>query len=174
MSEFQNVVSYYSKAYVSSSGSIDQDIQSAGADVNMILSPDAGATDVTTLANSNTIQGNLNGGNFVLQEVGFYLFQFVFTFSGAASNNYIVTAFKNEVEIDASQVKFTTRGSGVKWEVAMTFLVDAGYNEYEQPAAQLNKGLMRSTNTIQFKCQNSGGAGDLTIDNGIYNILKIN
>ena len=174
MSVFQNVVSYYSKAYVSSTGSLDQDIQSAGANVDMIFSPSTDATDITTLANSNTIQGNLNGGNFVLQEVGFYLFQFVFTFSGAASNNYIVTAFKNDVEIDASQVQFTTRGSGVQWEVAMTFLVDAGYNEYEQPAAQMNKGLMRSTNLIQFKCQNSGGAGDLTIENGLYNILKIN
>ena len=104
MSVFQNVVSYYSKAYVSSTGSLDQDIQSAGANVDMIFSPSTDATDITTLANSNTIQGNLNGGNFVLQEVGFYLFQFVFTFSGAASNNYIVTAFKNDVEIDASQV----------------------------------------------------------------------
>jgi len=170
--QFENVVTYYNKSFVGTTP-ITQTITSSATYINMTLSPDTTGTDITESANSDTINDFLNDGKFILQEVGYYLFQFVFTVSGSASNNYIIRATKNEVEIDATQVQFTTRGTNVQWEVAMCFIVDAGYNEYDQPLAQMNKGLMRSTNTIQLQCQNVGGTGNLNLENGLYNITKI-
>ena len=162
--QFENVVTYYNKSFVGTTP-ITQTITSSATYVNMTLSPDTNETDIIESANSDTINDFLNDG--------YYLFQFVLTVSGSASNNYIIRATKNEVEIDATQVQFTTRGTNVQWEVAMCFIVDAGYNEYDQPLAQMNKGLMRSTNTIQLQCQNVGGTGNLNLENGLYNITKI-
>jgi len=134
------------------------------------MSPDVANTDITHLVKEGTIKADWYKGQFLMNELGVYFFNLNFTFSGSASANYKIRAILNDTTlIKPSETQFTTRGSNVRWEVGMTFLIDLGYNV----DTNINSGLYSSKNTITMQFQNVGGSGNLSLENGLYNVMKI-
>ena len=165
--EFQNQVTALAYAYINANV-IEQGITSSETWVDMKLSESVGESDITKNVRIGSIGTDLYTGKFETTTVGIYFFQLGFSFMGSASSNYKIRALLNDNPITQSIKQFTTRGTNVMWEVGMTFIVECGY----LPNAT-NTGLYSSKNEIQLQCQNVGGTGDLKIQNGLYNVMKI-
>ena len=167
MGEFTNLVTYDSRAY-DNTLSLIMDITTPATYYAMKLSSDAEETDITTIVKAGSINTKLMEGKYMIDEVGKYFCGFNFTFSGSASANYKIRAVLNEVEIPQSVCQFTTRGSNVRWEVGMTFIVDIGYK-----ITSTNTGLYSSKNELILEYKNVLGTGNLNFVNGIFSVLKI-
>ena len=167
MGEFTNVVSYLCKAY-NQTDEIVQSVTSSATWYTMKLSDDPEEADITKIAEVGSLGTDLYSGKFIASQLGIYFFNLGFSFMGSASANYKIRATLNGTQIDQSVSQFTTRGSNVRWEVGMTFLVDLGYR-----AGTETTGLYSSKNSIEIEYQNVLGEGDLDLVNGIYNVMKI-
>jgi len=167
MGEFSNVVTYLCQAYDQPDG-ISLVVSNEDTWYNMKLSGLPSETDITTIEQKGSIGSSLYSGRFLVSQLGVYLFNLGFSFSGSASANYKIRATLNGTEIEQSVCQFTTRGTNVRWEVGMTFLIDIGYN-----VTSNTSGLYSSDNGIVIQYKNVNGEGDMTLENGIYNVMKI-
>tara|TARA_R100000664_G_scaffold11064_1_gene18094 strand:+ start:14277 stop:14783 length:507 start_codon:yes stop_codon:yes gene_type:complete len=167
MGEFNNVVSYVCKAY-NQTTEIVQSVSDQATWYRMRLSDDPEEADITKIVEKGSIGTDLYGGKFIVSQLGVYFFNLGFSFMGSASANYKIRATLNGTQIDQSVCQFTTRGTNVRWEVGMTFLVDLGYRSGTETS-----GLYSSKNDIEIGYQNVLGEGDLDLVNGIYNVMKI-
>ena len=117
---------------------------------------------------TDTINVDFDAKEIVFSAIGKYLIQFVYTFTGGASVEYSMKATLNEVDIDASIITFSTRGTSVQWEVANTFMIDCAYLP---PTA--NSSFGSSKNILKFFVKNNNGLNSLKMTNLLYNIIKI-
>ena len=171
MGEFTNHISILSYAFTQEEG-IEQEVDASATYYDMKMSNDAEELDITKTFTTNTgIGTNLPAGKFFTNVVGTYFFNLGFTFTGVASAKYKIRATLNSVEIDQSVIEFTTRGTGVMWEVGMTFLVKCDYDPNLTPTR--TNGLYSSKNTIVIQYQNVAGEGNLQMVNGLWNVTKI-
>jgi len=108
-------------------------------------------------------------GSFRTTEVGTYLFQFQFTFAGD-TDPYKIRVLQNNIDLVYPTIEFTTRGADTNWEVANSFLVKCDYTPLSDGGAD---GLLSSKNTFQFQAKNTVATDSLFLENGIYNIIKI-
>ena len=167
MGEFNNVVSYLCLAY-NQTDEIVQSVTSSATWYTMKLSDAPEQAAITKIAEVGSIGTDLYIGKFIASQLGVYFFNLGFSFMGSASANYKIRATLNGKQIDQSVCQFTTRGTNVRWEVGMTFLVDLGYRSGTETS-----GLYSSKNGIEIQYQNVLGEGDLDLVNGIYNVMKI-
>ena len=179
MSQFENVVKYWSAGMVNEEA-VGTEISASATYYDLNMSTSGALNVIERYPVGNTINyDNINTGLIELNTSGFYIFQFVFTVSGSGSAIYKIRCVQNEdltssnALANTSEIQFSTRGTGVRWEVANTFLVNASLNDKNSSAESKRQGLQSSKNEFQWQVQNTGGEGDFNIVNGLYNIIKI-
>jgi hypothetical protein len=181
MGEFQNVITYMCSIFQEEEP-LTTPITTINQWTDLKLSGPAGATGLTNIARNSTLNSvnlnSLDAGQISLNTTGIYIMQFVLTVSGTGSAIYQMRAVQNENTetgslAELSAIQFTTRGTGVSWEVANTFLINAEPNETHSNSESKRQGLLSSINKIGWQVRNTSGAGDFNIVNGIYNIYKI-
>jgi len=122
---------------------------------------------VVSFPSVNINLDNIATGKIATNVTGKFFFQFIFALQGGAEV-YEYQVLKNDVVLEYASTQFTTRGSGVSWEVASTFIVDLGYNNIA-----MSNSFGSSINEIQLQVKNTGSTGFLALDNMILNIMRI-
>ena len=126
----------------------------------------------TNRISSDTINVDFDAKNIVFSAIGKYLVQFIYTFTGGASIEYTMKASLNGIDIEASELTFSTRGTNVQWEVANTFMIDCAYLQPDSNRQNIT-GLFSSRNVLKFLVKNNNGLNALKMTNLLYNIIKI-
>ena len=179
MNQFENVIKYWSAGMVNEEA-IETEISASATYYNLQMSTSGALTVISGYPTGNTINyAGIDDGFIQINTSGFYLFQFVFTVSGSGSAIYKIRCVQNlDTEssnslAETSEIQFSTRGTGVRWEVANTFLVNASLNDNFSSEESKRQGVQSSINKFQWQVQNTGGEGNFNIVNGLYNIIKI-
>jgi hypothetical protein len=128
----------------------------------------------------NTFAGNsisLNtGNNFIINQKGIYVFQWMMACSGGANASYSISLFKTGVgsqvlneQIPHTEQTFTTKGTGM-WEVQNMFLLNNNSEHY----ANTNTSFLTYKNQYIMKIKNNTGTQNFDIENINVIVYKLN
>lgn len=103
---------------------------------------------------------------FNVNTTGIFLVQYRISVSGGTADEYTMTMFVNDIEMDYTTITFSTKGTNI-WEVQNLALLKLDYVELD------NKGFGSSKNIITMKIKNISDTSSIMLDNGSFVIIKI-